>query len=55
LRVTEDHRPAFTAKVSEASDKILRLKQTLLLGDKESRDLTLTPVDQEFICPDLRK
>jgi hypothetical protein len=55
LQITEDGRPAFTAKVIESTDKMLRLQQTLLMGGKESRELTLTSVDQEFVCPDLRK
>jgi hypothetical protein len=55
LRVMEDGRPAFTAKVVEATDTTLRLQQTLEMGNKESRDLSLTAVDQESVCPDLPK
>jgi hypothetical protein len=55
LQIVEDHRPAFTAKIMESTDKTLRLQQTLLMGNKESRELTLTSVDQEFVCPDLPK
>jgi len=55
LRVVEDQRPAFTAIVRETSDNTLQLQQTLLLGNKEKRELTLTAVDQEFVCPDLKK
>ena len=55
LQIVEDHRPAFTAKIIESTDNTLRLQQTLLMGGKESRELTLTSVDQEFVCPDLPK
>jgi hypothetical protein len=55
LRVVEDGRPAFSAKVGETTGKTLRLQQTMLLGNNETRELTLTAVDQEFVCPDLPK
>lgn len=54
LQIIEDHRPAFTAEIGEATDKTLRLRKTLLLGKKETQDVTLTAVDQEFVCPDIR-
>jgi hypothetical protein len=55
LRVVEDQRPAFTATVGEMDGNTLHLNQQLLQGKGESRSLTLTPIDQEFVCPDLRK
>jgi hypothetical protein len=55
LQVTEDDRPAFTAKLGEATDRTLRLQKTLLLGNRETHDLTLTAIDKEFVCPDIRK
>lgn len=55
LHVTEDNRPAFTAKLGKATDKTLGLQKTLLLGNRETRDLTLTAIDKEFFCPDIRK
>jgi hypothetical protein len=55
LRVVEDGRPAFTAKIGESTGKTLQLQQTLLLGSKERRDLALTSVEGEFVCPDLLK
>lgn len=55
LRVTEDQRPAFTLKLEESTGDSLRLKQTLLMGSQESSDITLTAVEQEYVCPDLPK
>jgi hypothetical protein len=55
LQVREDHRPSFMAKLGESTDTTLRLEQTLLLGNRDTRELTLTAVDQEFVCPDIRK
>jgi hypothetical protein len=54
LRVIEDQRPAFSATLGEASGNTLHLHQKLL-HSSETRDLTLTAVDGEFVCPDLRK
>jgi hypothetical protein len=54
LRVIEDQRPAFSATLGEASGNTLHLRQKLL-HSSETRDLTLTAVDGEFVCPDLRK
>lgn len=55
LRITEDQRPAFTATIDEASGNTLQLHQQLLLGNREARELTLTAIDNEFLCPDLKK
>jgi hypothetical protein len=54
LRVVEDQRPAFTATLGEASGDTLHLHQTLL-HEKVPKDITLTAVDGEFVCPDLPK
>jgi hypothetical protein len=54
LRVVEDQQPVFTATLGEASGNALRLHQKFLRGS-ETREITLTAVDHEFVCPDLRK
>jgi hypothetical protein len=54
LQVVEDGQPAFTAVIAQLSDTTLRLQQTLVQSN-EKRDLTLTAVEQEFVCPDLPK
>jgi hypothetical protein len=54
LRVVEDGRLAFTATIAELSNATLQLQQNLVLSN-EKRDLTLTAVEQEFVCPDLPK
>lgn len=53
LRVTEDRRPAFTADIVELSDSTLRLQQKLT-GQSEVREITLSGVEGETVCPDLR-
>jgi hypothetical protein len=53
LRIVEDHQETFTVRVDETGNT-LRLTQKLLRGKGEIRELTLTPVDQEFVCPDIR-
>jgi hypothetical protein len=55
LQVVEDGRPAFSATFSEGNDQTMQMKQTLLLGNHEKKDLTLTGVDKEFVCPDRKK
>jgi len=55
LRITEDQRPAFTVTLGQASGSTLQVHQKLLLGNAEARELTLTAIDNEFVCPDLRK
>jgi hypothetical protein len=52
LRVVEDGQLAFTATIAELNDTTLKLQQTLVKSN-EKRDLALTAVDQEFLCPDL--
>ena len=54
VRVVEDQQPAFTATVTEFSGNTLHLRQQLVRS-KETRELVLTAMDQEFVCPDLRK
>jgi hypothetical protein len=31
------------------------MRQTLAVGNYETRDITLTGVDKEFVSPDIRK
>jgi hypothetical protein len=54
LQVVEDGRPAYTAEILEASDRTLRLKQKLAKGN-ETWALTLEGIEEEVVCPDLRK
>ncbi|HEY9641528.1 MAG TPA: hypothetical protein V6C57_13655 [Coleofasciculaceae cyanobacterium] len=54
LQVVEDGQPAFAATIAELSATTLKLQQTLVRSN-EKRDLTLTAVEQEFVCPDLPK
>jgi hypothetical protein len=54
LRVVEDQRQVFTATLREVSENALHLHQTLL-HEKDPRDVTLSAVDGEFVCPDLPK
>ena len=54
LRVVEDGQLAFTATISELTDTTLRLQQ-ILVRNNEKRELTLTAVEKEFVCPDFRK
>ncbi len=53
LRVVEDGQLAFTARIAELTDTTLRLQQ--LVRSNKKRDITLTAVEQEFVCPDLPK
>ena len=56
LHVVEYQRPAFAATVSAANpENTLQLRQVLAMGNKETRDLMLTAVNQEMVRPDLRK
>jgi hypothetical protein len=54
LRVVEDQRSVFIARIGEASANTLHLHRKLLMS-AEVQDITLTAVDSEFVCPDLRK
>jgi hypothetical protein len=52
LRVVEDGQLVFTAAIAELTDTTLQLEQTLVPSN-EQQDLTLTAIDEEFVCPDL--
>jgi hypothetical protein len=54
LRVTEDKQLAYTATISQLTNTTLQLQQTLL-ANKQKQTITLTAVEQEFLCPDLPK
>ncbi|MBW4657693.1 MAG: hypothetical protein KME15_03395 [Drouetiella hepatica Uher 2000/2452] len=54
LNVSENGRPAYTAEILELTDTTLRLKQKLILSN-ETQEVTLTAVEEEFVCPDLPK
>jgi len=54
LRVVEDGQLAFTATIGELTDTRLRLQQ-ILVRSNERRELILTAVEKEFVCPDFRK
>lgn len=54
LRVTEDGRLAYTAAITQLTDTTLQLQRTLVRSN-EKDTLTLTAVQQEFVCPDLPK
>ena len=52
FQVVEGGRPAFTATITELTDTTLRLREALARSNEE-RNVTLTAVEQEFVCPDL--
>ncbi len=54
LRVTEDGRLAYTDTITRLTDTTLQLQRTLA-ANNEKQTLTLTAVQKEFVCPDLRK
>ena len=54
LHIVEDRQPAFTASITELTNSTLRLQQQMVRS-KETRDLTLTAVEEEFVCPDMPK
>jgi hypothetical protein len=47
LRVVEDQQAVFTATLAESTGSTLH--------SGEVQDITLTAVDEEFVCPDLPK
>jgi hypothetical protein len=53
LRVVEDREPAFTAQIEELTDQTLKVKQKLT-RQTEEREITLTGIEGEVVCPDLR-
>jgi hypothetical protein len=54
LRVTEDQQQVFSVTLGESTASTMHLHQTLLRS-KETRELTLTSIGKEFVCPDLPK
>lgn len=54
LRVTEDGREAYTARITSLSNTTLQIQRSLTQS-KENQALTLTAVEQEFVCPDTRR
>jgi hypothetical protein len=54
FHVVEDRQRAFNARITELTNSTLRLQQQLVRS-KETRDLTLTAVEEEFVCPDMPK
>jgi hypothetical protein len=54
IRVNEDGQLAYTATISNLSDTTLQIQRSLVRS-KENQALTLTAVQQEFVCPDVRK
>ena len=55
LEVIEDGRVAFTAKILTVTNRDLHLHQTLAIGNHQVREVTLTAIDKEFVCPDMPK
>jgi hypothetical protein len=54
LRVIEDQKAVFSATLGYATASTLHLHKKLLRSG-EVQDITLTAVDSEFVCRDLRK
>lgn len=54
LRILEDGQPAFTAEIIELTSQRLRLRRTLVRS-RETSDIKLKVIEQEFVCPDLQK
>lgn len=52
LRVNEDGRPAYTAKITQLSSTTLAMRQTLTRS-KEVRNVRFQSARKEFVCPDL--
>jgi hypothetical protein len=52
LAVTEDGEVAYTAEILELSSTTLRLRQNLVRSG-EQQEITLTAIEEEFVCPDL--
>src|SRR5271156_4551016 len=55
IEVTEDSRVVFAATISAATSHTLSLRQTMMVGNHEVREVTLTAIDKEFVCPDMPK
>jgi len=54
LRVVEDKQLAYTATIAQLTDTTLQLQKNLVRSN-EKQAVTLTAVQQEFVCPDSRK
>lgn len=54
LRVTEDGSLAYTAAILELTPFSLRLRQDLVRSG-EKREIQLSAIEKEFVCPDLPK
>ncbi len=54
LRVVEDGRLVYTAKIVKLSATNLQLDRTLLPSN-ERQSIALTAITKEFVCPDLPK
>lgn len=52
LQVSENGMPAYTAQIVELTDTTLQLQLTLTQTN-ETQNITLTAVEDEFVCPDL--
>lgn len=55
LKIQEDNRPAFAATFSVADDNTLHMTQALKLGPREVKEITLTGIEKEFVCADMKK
>jgi hypothetical protein len=55
VEVTEDSRVVFAATISASTSHTLNLRQTMMVGNHEVREVTLTAIDKEFVCPDMPK
>ncbi len=55
LEIQEDNRPAFAATFSVADNNTLHMTQALMLGPREVKEITLTGMEKEFVCPDAKK
>jgi len=55
LEIQEDNRPAFAATFSAADDNTMHMTQALMLGQREVKEITLTGIEKEFVCPDLKR
>jgi heat shock protein HslJ len=54
LRVVEDGELAWTGRIAELTNTTLRLQQELVRSN-EKRNIALSSVDTEHVCPDIRK
>jgi hypothetical protein len=52
LQVSENGEIAYTAEILELTDTTLQLRQRLVRSN-EIQDITLTAIEEAFVCPDL--